>query len=286
MGWGSRRSSRCGGSRCPPSARRRSGRSAPERCCRWSRSVPAAWGRRSASRRSSSASRRCPSSRPPFPPGCSSSGSVSVARSWLAGLADAVGCALALVAPSLWVLGVAVFLLGPSGAVFLLARQSYLTAAAPVALRARAMSTLGGVTRIGLFLGPLDRGAGRRPLGAAGGLRRRGGRRPARRGPGVAHARPRCAPPGCQRRARAGAGRPGGGPEPPGAAHRRAGRARHRPGPVLTGRRRAAVGRARRARRRADLARLRRRRVRRGRALLARPARSWTATAGSGSPCP
>jgi MFS family permease len=73
----------------------------------------------------------------------------------LAGLADAVGCALALVAPSLWVLALAVLLLGPTGAVFLLARQSYLTAAAPVALRARAMSTLGGVTRIGLFLGPL-----------------------------------------------------------------------------------------------------------------------------------
>lgn len=73
----------------------------------------------------------------------------------LAGLADAAGCALALVAPSLWVLALAVLLLGPTGAVFLLARQSYLTAAAPVALRARAMSTLGGVTRIGLFLGPL-----------------------------------------------------------------------------------------------------------------------------------
>jgi MFS family permease len=73
----------------------------------------------------------------------------------LAGLADAAGCALALVAPSLWVLALAVLLLGPTGAVFLLARQSYLTATAPVALRARAMSTLGGVTRIGLFLGPL-----------------------------------------------------------------------------------------------------------------------------------
>lgn len=73
----------------------------------------------------------------------------------LAGLADAAGCALALAAPSLWVLGLAVLMLGPSGAVFLLARQSYLTAAAPVALRARAMSTLGGVTRIGLFVGPL-----------------------------------------------------------------------------------------------------------------------------------
>ena len=72
-----------------------------------------------------------------------------------AGALDAVACALALVAPSLWVLGVAVFLMGPSGAMFLLARQSYLTAAAPVAVRARAMSTLGGVTRIGLFVGPL-----------------------------------------------------------------------------------------------------------------------------------
>jgi MFS family permease len=73
----------------------------------------------------------------------------------LAGALDAVACALALVAPSLWVLGLAVLLMGPTGAVFLLARQSYLTAAAPVALRARAMSTLGGVTRIGLFVGPL-----------------------------------------------------------------------------------------------------------------------------------
>ncbi|HSO65480.1 MAG TPA: MFS transporter [Ornithinibacter sp.] len=73
----------------------------------------------------------------------------------LAGLADAAGCALALVAPSLWVLAFAVLLLGPTGAVFLVARQSYLTAAAPAALRARAMSTLGGVTRIGFFLGPL-----------------------------------------------------------------------------------------------------------------------------------
>ena len=73
----------------------------------------------------------------------------------LAGALDAAACALALAAPSLWVLGLAVLLMGPTGAVFLLARQSYLTAAAPVALRARAMSTLGGVTRIGLFVGPL-----------------------------------------------------------------------------------------------------------------------------------
>ena len=72
----------------------------------------------------------------------------------LAGLADAATALLALLAPSLWVLGLALALSGPTGAVFLLARQSYLTAAAPVALRARAMSTLGGVARIGFFVGP------------------------------------------------------------------------------------------------------------------------------------
>lgn len=72
----------------------------------------------------------------------------------LAGLADAVASLLALLAPSLWVLALAVVLTGPTGAVFLLARQSFLTAAAPVHLRARAMSTLGGVARIGLFVGP------------------------------------------------------------------------------------------------------------------------------------
>lgn len=73
----------------------------------------------------------------------------------VAGLADAGAALLALLAPSLWVLALAVLLSGPTGAVFLLARQSYLTAAAPEAMRARAMSTLGGVARIGLFVGPL-----------------------------------------------------------------------------------------------------------------------------------
>jgi MFS family permease len=67
----------------------------------------------------------------------------------LAGLADALTAALALT-----VLALAIALSGPTGAVFLLARQSYLTAAAPPLRRARAMSTLGGVARIGLFVGP------------------------------------------------------------------------------------------------------------------------------------
>ncbi len=62
-----------------------------------------------------------------------------------------VGCALA---PSVLVLGAAVFALGLTGAVWGLARQAYLTEAVPVALRARALSTLGGSHRIGMFAGP------------------------------------------------------------------------------------------------------------------------------------
>ncbi|MGG5258165.1 MFS transporter [Phycicoccus avicenniae] len=73
----------------------------------------------------------------------------------LAGVADAAAALLAMLAPSLWVFALAVALSGPTGAVFLLARQSYLTAAAPQSMRARAMSTLGGIGRVGLFVGPL-----------------------------------------------------------------------------------------------------------------------------------
>ena len=46
------------------------------------------------------------------------------------------------------------FMVGMSQAVFTLARQSWLTEAVPVAWRARALSTLGGVMRIGMFIGP------------------------------------------------------------------------------------------------------------------------------------
>ncbi|SAK99103.1 MFS transporter [Caballeronia temeraria] len=46
------------------------------------------------------------------------------------------------------------FMVGMSQAVFGLARQSYLTEAVPPEYRARAMSTLGGVMRVGLFIGP------------------------------------------------------------------------------------------------------------------------------------
>ena len=56
--------------------------------------------------------------------------------------------------PSLIVYGAGVFLIGSAASVYSLARQAYLTEAVPVHMRARALSTLGGTMRIGLFLGP------------------------------------------------------------------------------------------------------------------------------------
>lgn len=57
-------------------------------------------------------------------------------------------------APNIWVFAAGIFLVGTASAVFNLARQSYLTEAVPVHFRARALSTLGGVMRIGIFIGP------------------------------------------------------------------------------------------------------------------------------------
>lgn len=51
-------------------------------------------------------------------------------------------------------LGIGIFMVGMAQAVFTLARQTYLTDAVPLAMRARALSTLGGVMRIGLFISP------------------------------------------------------------------------------------------------------------------------------------
>jgi predicted MFS family arabinose efflux permease len=51
-------------------------------------------------------------------------------------------------------LGVALTVVGMANATFYLARQSYLSEVVPSALRARAMSTLGGAHRVGLFIGP------------------------------------------------------------------------------------------------------------------------------------
>lgn len=61
------------------------------------------------------------------------------------------GCFLA---SSVAVLGTSLVVVGMCNATFYLARQSYLSEVAPVPLRARAMSTLGGSHRVGLFIGP------------------------------------------------------------------------------------------------------------------------------------
>lgn len=52
-------------------------------------------------------------------------------------------------------LAIATFVTGVTGAVFGLARQTYLTVAVPLRYRARALSSLGGVFRIGGLVGPL-----------------------------------------------------------------------------------------------------------------------------------
>ena len=52
-------------------------------------------------------------------------------------------------------LAVAVLVNGMAGAVYGIARQNYLTVAIPYRYRARALSTLGGVFRVGWFVGPM-----------------------------------------------------------------------------------------------------------------------------------
>ncbi len=78
----------------------------------------------------------------------------SVGAAVAAGLALAAAALTSLVPNGLWLLAVAMAVVGMAGAVFGLARQKYLTEAVPVAFRARALSTLGGVNRIGVFIGP------------------------------------------------------------------------------------------------------------------------------------
>lgn len=65
-----------------------------------------------------------------------------------------VGLILCLLPSTVWLLALGVLLIGMAQSVFFLARQTYLIEAVPVHLRARAMSTLGGTMRIGVFVGP------------------------------------------------------------------------------------------------------------------------------------
>lgn len=69
----------------------------------------------------------------------------------LLGVAAFAGAALA---PTLLVLQVSILLVGAATAVFHLARHAYLTEVTPASHRARVLSTLGGMHRLGYFIGP------------------------------------------------------------------------------------------------------------------------------------
>ena len=76
-----------------------------------------------------------------------------------AAVATAAGLVLCVInlghgAVSLVVYGFGILLIGAASSVYSLARQSYLTEIVPPFMRARALSTLGGTLRVGLFLGP------------------------------------------------------------------------------------------------------------------------------------
>lgn len=80
-----------------------------------------------------------------------------VGERWAIAAAALAACAaLALCATSTNLAGFAVgiFVFGMAGSVIKLARQKYLAEAVPPRMRARAMSTLGGSMRIGVFIGP------------------------------------------------------------------------------------------------------------------------------------
>jgi len=87
-------------------------------------------------------------------------------------VAAAVWCAVAMAlcawTDHLGLFALGAFMVGMSQAVFSLARQSYLTEAVPAEFRARAMSTLGGAMRVGLFIGPFIAAAAIHRWGIAG----------------------------------------------------------------------------------------------------------------------
>jgi MFS family permease len=87
-------------------------------------------------------------------------------------VAAALWCALAMAlcawTSHLGLFALGCFMIGMAQAVFSLARQSWLTEAVPVAYRARALSTLGGVMRIGMFIGPFIAAAAIHRYGLAG----------------------------------------------------------------------------------------------------------------------
>ncbi len=72
----------------------------------------------------------------------------------VAAVASAAMLAVCALAGSPLLFGIAVLLTGATNAVYMLARQAYVTEITPPLFRARALSLLGGVARIGVFVGP------------------------------------------------------------------------------------------------------------------------------------
>ncbi|WP_382328567.1 MFS transporter [Hydrogenophaga sp. UC242_50] len=85
-----------------------------------------------------------------------------------AGLWSALGMALCVGTSHLALFATGCLMVGMSRAVYNLARQSYMAEAVPIAYRARALSTLGGVSRIGMFIGPFLGAAAVHVFGLAG----------------------------------------------------------------------------------------------------------------------
>ncbi|MBW0186463.1 MAG: MFS transporter, partial [Hydrogenophaga sp.] len=85
-----------------------------------------------------------------------------------AGLWSGLGMALCVWTSHLALFAAGCFMVGMSRAVYNLARQGYLAEAVPIAYRARALSTLGGVGRIGMFIGPFLGAAAVYGVGLAG----------------------------------------------------------------------------------------------------------------------
>ena len=72
-----------------------------------------------------------------------------------AGAIAAISILAAVFATNLWMMSAGVFVLGGTAAVFGLARHAFIAEHAPIQFRARALSFLGGMFRLGSFLGPL-----------------------------------------------------------------------------------------------------------------------------------
>lgn len=72
----------------------------------------------------------------------------------IASLATIIGASISFFATSTWMLLAGILVQGLMTATFALARQSFLSTYVPLKYRARAMSSLGGVFRSGMFVGP------------------------------------------------------------------------------------------------------------------------------------